>query len=318
MLKRHFLNRPGIYGHSTHRDPNFYDLALYHKIEKLKRWCGALGRLVPEICQHINKNAFSGVFYPTKNGYVFEYDVDGLSQRLGLHDDKDGIKRFSQKQNETAYDNFFNAVQSSFTQLDFGQIKVLINKMLRNIEDHNEYALLSKFFGQFLDDVDSKDGFADDADTEAALDSDFFKVTPQTHQDTPTEEPDETPSNPNQQVDNQIGVNATADTEDCTEKVFEEEDVELTTVQEPEVNFGDTPQQADATDEGEEGFATVETEPSPTVESAEEATPEQQPQPKSAPETGEQKQQTEPAKEFSVADADVNQLQRRGNTRKKE
>ena len=317
MLAEKFRQTPGDYGHLTHQNPDFYDLELYHKTQKLQRWCGALGRLVPEICQHINKNAFSGVFYPTKNGYVFEYDVDGLSQRLGLHDDKDGIKRFSQKQNETAYDNFFNAVRSSFTPLDHDQIKVLINKMLRDIEDHNEHALLSKFFGQFLDDVDSKDGFADDADTEAALDLDFFKVIPQTHQDTPTDEPDETPSNPNQQVDSD-GVNATADTEDYTEVPFEEEDVELTTVQETQVNFGDTPQQDDATDEGEEGFATVETEPSSTVESDEEATPEQQPQPKAAPETGEQKQQTEPAKEFSVADADVKQLQRRGNTRKKE
>ena len=318
MLADKFQQTPGDYGHSTHQDPDFYDLELYHKTQKLQRWCGALGRLVPEICQHINKNAFSGVFYPTKNGYVFEYDVDGLSQRLGLHDDKDRIKRFSQKRNETAYDNFFNAVQSSFTQLDFGQIKVLINKMLRNIEDHNEHALLSKFFGQFLDDVDSKDGFADDADTEAALDLDFFKVIPQTHQDTPTEELDETPSNSYQQVDGESGVNATADTEDYTEVAFEEEDVETTTVQETQVNFGDTPQQDDATDEDDEGFATVETEPSPTDESAEEATPEQQPQPEVAPETGEQKQQTQPTKEFSVADTDVKQLQRRDNTRKKE
>ena len=318
MLEEHFLNRPGIYGHSTHRDPNFYDLELYHKTQKLQRWCGALGKLVPEICQHINKNAFSGVFSPTKNGYVFEYDVDGLSRRLGLHDDKDGIKRFSQKQNETAYDNFFKAVRSSFTPLDYDQIKVLINKMLRDIEDHNEHALLGKFFDKFLDDVDFKDGFADDADFEAALDLDFFKVIPQIHQDTPTDEPDETPSNPNQQVDSESGVNATVDIEDYTEVAFEEEDVELTTVQETQVNFGDTPQQDDTTDEGEEGFATVETEPSSTVESAEEATPEQQPQPEVAPETGEQKQQTQPTKEFSVADADVKQLQRRDNTRKKE
>ena len=144
------------------------------------------------------------------------------------------------------------------------------------------------------------------------MEAHFSQTIPQIHQDTPTEEPDETPSNPNQQVDSESGVNATADTEDYTEVAFEEEDVELTTVQETQVNFGDTPQQDDATDEGEEGFATVETEPSPTDESDEEATPEQQPQPKAAPETGEQKQQTEPAKEFSVADADVKQLQRRG------
>ena len=182
--------------------------------------------------------------------------------------------------------------------------------------DLDEHALLSKFFGQFLADVDFKDGFADDADFEAALDLDFFKVIPQTHQDTPTEEPDETPSNPYQQVDSESDLNATAETEHYTE--VEEEDVELTTVQETQVNFGDTPQQDDATDEGEGGFATVETEPSSTVESAEEATSEQQPQPEVAPETGEQKQQTQPAKEFSVADANVKQLQRRDNTRKKE
>ena len=79
-------------------------------------------------------------------------------------------------------------------------------------------------------DVDFKDGFADDADFEAALDLDFFKVIPQIHQDTPTEEPDETPSNPYQQVDSESDLNATAETEHYTE--VEEEDVELTTVQE--------------------------------------------------------------------------------------
>ena len=272
-LKRHFEDSPGPYGHLTHHDPDFYNLALYHKIQKLKRWCGALGRLVPEICQHINKNPFSDVFYPTKNGYVFEYKVDGLSQRLGLHDDKGGIKRFSKKQNEIAYDNFFNTVRLSFTQLDLDQIKKLINEMLKDIKDLDEHELLRKFFGHFWDDVYFNKDFPDDADSEAALDSDFFKVTPQIHQDTPTDEPDETPSNPYQQVDSESDLNATAETEHYTE--VEEEDVELTTIQETQVNFGDTPQQDDATDEGEEGFATVETEPSSTVESDEEATPEQ-------------------------------------------
>ena len=317
MLAEKFRQTPGDYGHLTHQNPDFYDLELYHKTQKLQRWCRALGRLVPEICQHINENAFSDVFYRTNNGYVFEYNVDGLSERLGLHDDKDGIKRFSQKQNETAYDNFFNSVRSCFTQLDRDQITQRINSMLRDIEDNNTHARLNNFYRQFLDEVYSNDGFTGDTDSDAELEAHFFQTIPQIHQDTPTDEPDETPSNPNQQVDSD-GVNATADTEDYTEAAFEEEDVELTTVQETQVNFGDTPQQDDATDEGEEGFAMVETEPSSTVESDEEATPEQQPQPKAAPETGEQKQQTEPAKEFSVADADVKQLQRRGNTRKKE
>ena len=323
MLKMQFDKCPGPYGHLTHQNPDFYDLELYHKTHKLKRWCSALGRLVPEICQYINKNAFSGVFYPTKNGYVYEYNVDGLSRRLGLHDDNDGIKRFSQKQNETAYDNFFNEVRLSFTQLDPDQIKNLINKMLMDIGDPKEHMLLSEFFGQFLDDVDADDGFTDDADAEEALDLDFFKVIPQTHQDTPTEEPDETPSNPYQQVDSESAVNTTTDADGYTEIAFEEEDVQVTAVQETDANFGETPQQDDVTDEDEEGFATVETEPSPTDESAEDATveesiPEQQPQPAVAPEPDEQKQQTQPTKEFSVADADVKQLQRRDNTRKKE
>ena len=317
MLEEHFLKKPGIYGHLTHQDPDRINLGLHQKSERLKRWCKALVPLVPEICNNINNRVFDGLFRLDNGMFVYEYYIDGLIQTLGLYDHIDGIKRLSRRENTDAYNEFISSVQSKFVQLGRPKITEIINQLLQTV-DISQRQNISDFYGNFLDEIYSNNELTGKIvpDSEAALDSDFFKVIPQIHQDTPTEELDETPSNPYQQVDSESDLNATAETEHYTE--VEEEDVELTTIQETQVNFGDTPQQDDATDEGEEGFATVETEPSPTVESAEEATPEQQPQPEVAPETGEQKQQTQPAKEFSVADADVKQLQRRDNTRKKE
>ena len=49
---------PGVYGHLTHRNPNFYDLQLHHKNNRLNRWCKVLSRLVREIC---NPNQRQGV-----------------------------------------------------------------------------------------------------------------------------------------------------------------------------------------------------------------------------------------------------------------
>ena len=317
MLKMQFDKCPGPYGHLTHRNPNFYDLQLHHKNNRLNRWCQVLSRLVPEICNRINDKAFAGVFRLDYGRYVFEYHIDMQLQTLSLNDDPDGIKRLSRIENSNAYENFIRSVQSKFMELDRQQItEKIVDSLLREVEDLNLRNELSDYYDQFLDEVYSLDDSIDNTNSDGKLEAHFSQTIPQTHQETPTEEPDETPSNPYQQVDSESDLNATADTEDYTEVAFEEEDVELTTVQETQVNFGDTPQQDDATDEDDEGFATVETEPSPTDESDEEATPEQQPQPEVAPETGEQKQQTQPAKEFSVAD--VKPLQRRDNTRKKE
>ena len=81
-LERHFKNSPGVYGHSTHQDPHFYDLALYHKTEKLQRWCRALGQLVPEICHHINKDAFSKIFHPTKTDTFLNIPLMGCLHGL--------------------------------------------------------------------------------------------------------------------------------------------------------------------------------------------------------------------------------------------
>ena len=317
MLKTQFDKCPGPYGHLTHRNPNFYDLQLHHKNNRLNRWCKVLSRLVPEICTRINDKAFAGVFRLDYGRYVFEYHIDMQLQTLSLNDDPDGIKRLSRIENSNAYEDFIRSVQSKFMELDRQPItEKIVDSLLREVEDLNLRNELSDYYNQFLDEVYSLDDSIDNTNSDGKLEAHFSQTIPQIHQDTPTEELDETPSNPYQQVDSESDLNATAETEHYTE--VEEEDVELTTIQETQVNFGDTPQQDDATDEGEEGFATVETEPSSTVESAEEAAPEQQPQPEVAPETGEQKQQTQPAKEFSVADADVKQLQRRDNTRKKE
>ena len=175
MLKTQFEDSPGKYGHSTHQDSNFYDLALHHKTRKLQRWCRALGKLVPEICNHIDKNAFSDVFHHIGSGYVFEYKVDRLSERLGLYKDQDGIKRLSLKQNETDYASFFVSVRSRFKRLDRKQIEQLINESLRQIENNEHHASLSKFYRQFLDEVYLDSDFTDDTspDEEAALDSYF-------------------------------------------------------------------------------------------------------------------------------------------------
>ena len=99
-------NPLGKYGHSTHKDPHFYDLELQEKIAKLQQWCRPLNRFVRDICEHINEDAFSGVFRQTTNGYVYEYRVDGVPKRLSLQDNQEGIKMLSQKQHTDHYHNF--------------------------------------------------------------------------------------------------------------------------------------------------------------------------------------------------------------------
>ena len=171
---------PGEYGHSTHQDADFYNLELYDKIQKLQDWCRALGKIVPEICHRINKDAFSGVFYQTQNGYVYEYNVDGLTERLGLQNDPGGIKSLSQKRNENEYNKFMRLVRACFTSLDRQQIEQLINSLLREIQDNDEYRKISQFFRKFLREVYSEDVSIDDTDSNSVTGSDFFDTPAQT------------------------------------------------------------------------------------------------------------------------------------------
>ena len=317
-----FRQTPGEYGHSTHKDADFYNLELYDKIQKLQRWCRALGRIVPEISQQIKRNAFADVFYQTKSRYVYEYNVDGLSERLGLHNDPNGIKRLSQKQNETEYNKFIGSVRSCFTQLNRQRVEKLINSLLRKIEDNNEHANISRFFRQFLDDVYSEDASIDNTDSDSISGSTFFDAPSQTHQNTPTEEPDDTPLTSSQDVGTENATNASVDSGSYEEVVSEEGDINAGTF-----NVDNTGQNAEppkdtspehSTPDATKGeYQWSETTPEMEHSSAEDTTGEESPaEQESQPKTDEQEKQ--PSTEFSLKDVDVKQTLQRKGSRKKE
>ena len=222
MLEEHYLNKPGTYGHLTHQNADFYDLALYHKTQRLQQWCRALGRLVPEINNHINKDAFSDIFYQTNNGYVYEYLVDGLSERLALHAGSEGIKKLAQKKNESEYNNFIRSVRSCFTELDRQQVTELISTLLRSVEDDIEHTRLNEFFRNFLNDVYSNDAATDNTDSNSVTASTFFDTPTQTHQP----KPDNTPIRQTQNVVNENAANETTGTDDYEITSTDEDDSE--------------------------------------------------------------------------------------------
>ena len=323
MLAGKYRTSPGEYGHSTHQDADFYNLELYDKMQKLQDWCRALGKIVPEICHNINKDAFSGVFYQTQNGYVYEYNVDGLSERLGLHNDPGGIKSLSQKRNETEYNKFMRLVRSCFTDLGRKQIEQLINSLLRKIEDNNQYRSISQFFRQFLDDVYSEDASIDNTGSNSVTGSTFFQTLPQTHQP----EPDNTFTPPTQDVSNEKAENPTANSDDYGEIATEESEIDAGAFNQPDTEHNEvgatspqntaSPQDSAETTDDEYVWTEAEPETEPTL--AEEATGEeyvsaQQPQ----PETDEQKKQPQPSKAFDVADVDLKKVLSRDNAPKKE
>ena len=351
MLSNKFRQTPGDYGHSTHQDPDFYNLALYDKTRKLQRWCRVLARLVPEICNRIDKKAFAGVFRRDHGRYVFEYHIDESAVKwLALRDHDDGIKELCMKQNQTAYDEFFNSVQSCFILLDRQDIfNKIIHPSLLKVENLDTRNKLNDYYGQFLDEVYANNNFVDApiADVESELDAHFSQVSSNTPEVTHLDEEETTSFEPNENLDSQRSTNTIADTDDYHETISEMEEIEHdpdTTQQtvntsstdhyeevvetEETLSFSvDTPTHYDTTDENEDEFVIVETEPetehSSIDESAEESTVEepfneQQPQPEIVPKTDEQKKQAQPTKEFSVADVDLKQVQRRGSTRKKE
>ena len=341
MLSSKFRQTPGDYGHSTHQDPDFYNLALYDKTRKLQRWCRVLARLVPEICNRINEKAFSGVFRLDHGRYVFEYHIDESAKWLALHDHDDGIKELCMNQNQTAYDEFFNSVQSCFTRLNRKRIfKKTIRPLLLKIENIDTRNKLNDYYNQFLDEVYPNNDFVDDTttDVESELDAHFSQVSSYTSQHTHLNEGEKIPSEPSQNVSSER-----ATTDDYHEIISETEEIEResdTTQQmvntsstdhyedvvetEETVSFSqDTPLHSGATDENEDEFAIVETEPEAELSPTEDATVEepfveQQQQPEVVPETDAEKKQAQPSKEFSVAEVDLKRVQRRGSTRKKE
>ena len=326
-LAGRYRRSPGEYGHSTHQDADFYNLELYDKTQKLQDWCRALGKIVPEICHRINKDAFSGVFYQTQNGYVYEYNVDGLTERLDLQNDPGGIKSLSQKRNENEYNKFMRLVRSRFTSLDRKQIEQLINSLLKEIQDNDEYRKVSQFFRKFLDEVYSEDASMDDTGSNSVTGSDFFETPAQTPLHTPTEEPDSTVTLPTQDASDENGEYPTANSDDYGGAASEETEIDAgafnqSDTEHDEVNATssqDPPTPQDAADAADDEYVRVEAEPAtePTVAEeapSEEDAPEQQPQ----QETDEQTKQPQSSREFNVADVDLKKVLSRDDTPKKE
>ena len=300
-LAGRYRSSSGEYGHSTHQDPDFYNLELYDKMQKLQNWCRALGKIVPEICHRIDPNAFSGVFYQTQNGYVYEYNVDGLTERLGLQNDPGGIRNLSQRRNENEYNQFMRKVQSCFTNLYRSQIEQLINSLLREIQDNDEHRQISEFFRKFLDDVYSGDASIDDAESNSVTGSAFWDAPTQTPPHPPTETLDNTPTQPSS---NDYGGTATEETE-IDAGSFNPSDTAHNEVVVKSSQDTPTPQSA-ADDE----YVRVEAQPETAQQATdEEDAPEQQPQ----PETEEPKASAE----FNLDDVDLKVLSR-DNTPKKE
>ena len=352
MLKQHFDETPGPFGHSTHQDSDFYDLELYHKTERLNWWCRALARLVPTICNRINGEAFAGLFRFDSGIYVFEYPVDGLPQTLSLFDDADGIKTLSQKENEDAYSEFIKSVHSTFASLDRETVNSVITHLLQEVANIDDRNTLSEFYRQFLADVYHDPGFklSPLSDKVKALDEFFFRNVSETPQNTtntqrlhPRSEDTDPPkpsggkgrttrpinvTNPDTSAetggyDEINSEDAESGTTSFTQTVS---DSRMEDTEEPNANSGIGTFSEDVTsqsstaaaneDEYEWAEAQPEVEPNPTDESTGEVLQETQPEDASA--TDDSKKQTQPSKELSVAHVDVKQLMRRGNSRKKE
>ena len=327
MLAEKYRQSPGEYGHSTHQDADFYNLELYDKMQKLQDWCRALGKIVPEICQHIHEDAFSDIFYPTKSGYVYEYSVDGLPERLSLHDESEGIKRLSQKQNENEYNKFINSVRSCFAELDRQQVTHHIGNLLREVEDDKELAGLNDFFRGFLDDVYSGDASIDDEGSKSITGSTFFRRPPEIPGHHPTEEPDSTSTPPSQDGSDEKVENPLADSSDYGGSASEESEINVELFNQPDSEHSeasatspqDVPSPQDTADAIDTEYAWAKAEPETESVMAEEETgeenaPEQQPQ----PESNEQKEQPQSSKGFNVADATVKRVSDRDNPPKKE
>ncbi len=299
-----YSQSPGKYGHSTHKNADFYNLEFYYKKQVLQYWCLALGRIVPEIWNHINRDAFSSVLYQTQSGDIYyEYNVDGLSERLGLHNDPGGIRNLSQKRNETEYNRFMRLIRSCFADLDREQIEQRINSLLREIKDNNEHRDISQFFRQFLDDVYSENASIDYTVYNVynlVKDSTFFKRPPRGPDTTPTPPPSQDASN---KIDpdpyDAVARNESEiDAGSSNQPDNEHNKVGATSPQ-------DTPSPQAAT---KDEYKWTEAEATD-----EEDTPEQQLQ----PEADGQKKQPQSSKAFDVADVDMRKVLSRDNAPKK-
>ena len=347
MLKGQFDKCPGPYGHSTHQNPDFYNLELYDKTQKLKRWCQVLACLVPAICSQIDEKAFDGVFRLDYGKYVYEYVIDGSTTWLGLQNHESGIKELSMKQNESAYHEFFNAVQSSFYRLDRQKInESIIKPLLLEVENFEDRNKRNNDYNRFLDEVYSNDTIVDDttSSVEAELDAYFSQVSSGAPEETQHHEAEQAPSQQSENIGGETATDQTENTDGYEEITPETEEVrhDISTANqsrftdsddyyEESVNSEETDSSSENTlsrEVDEDGIvwrnAEPETEPSSSTEkfaeevAIKEFSAEQQSQPEVVPENVKQKKQTQPSKEFSVADVDLKRIQRRGSTHKKE
>jgi len=297
MLEEHFQNQPGTYGHLTHQNEGFYDLALYHKTQKLQYWCRALGRIVQEIEKHISKDAFSDIFHYTNNRYVYEYIIDGLPERLTLQAESDGIKKLTQKNNDRAYNDFIRSVRKCFAELDREEVQELIGELLQSVENDREHGELSDFFRKFLDDVYAADTTSESADANTLTGSNFFDLPPQ---DPKNLQPEATPPPTNKMEDSEGGTEeSSVETDDFGAKTDDEDVPETEVINQGHIETKqDTSSQDQVTTEANDGYVSskveTETQPNPT----ENRTVEQQ----SSPESNEPEQKQKSDKEFSSAD----------------
>ena len=72
MLAEKYRQSPGEYGHSTHQDADFYNLELVRQdAQNLQDWCRALGKIVPDICQHIHRRRIFWSFFIRRRADMF-------------------------------------------------------------------------------------------------------------------------------------------------------------------------------------------------------------------------------------------------------
>ncbi|MCY4553657.1 MAG: hypothetical protein OXC79_08280 [Candidatus Poribacteria bacterium] len=189
LKQTYFVGSPGKYGHSTHKNPDFYDLELHQKIYRLKWWCGGLAPLVPAVCNVINRDAFDGLFSLDNGMYVYKYYLDGLAETLTLHGDEEGITRLSRSENAEAYDEFVQSVQSKFTELTRKEINNVVDQLTETVLTQRRK--LNDFYRILLDEIFTGNMLSDKtfADTEVDLEWSFFQPTPQTQKENTTEEP---------------------------------------------------------------------------------------------------------------------------------
>ena len=183
-------------------------------------------------------------------------------------------------------------------------LEKIVDPLLREVENLNTRNKLSEYYNQFLDEVYSENDFTYITDSDTELDEHFFQIPPQTHQHTPTPQPDNTSTPPSQDVSNENAGKRNRQTQTDYDgsrypkkmrlmlESFNQPDTEHNEVGATSPQNTASPQDAaDATND-EYGWTEAEPDTEPTI--AEEATgeenvSEQQPQ----PETNEQKKQAQ-------------------------